>query len=156
MPPLKNVRHEKFCLEIANGCPQMEAAKRAGYASARNKIVSYRLINYPDVQARIKELRDATASVRVISIVQRKERLSDIALATDARYGDAIDAITELNKMDGAYAPEKSETKSESVEVRTIVVRPHPQLGEMYERYGESVRAGQPPPLLGTGDPPPQ
>jgi phage terminase small subunit len=119
MPPLKNGRHERFCLEIAEGCTQTEAARRAGYA-VNSSVVTYRLINYPDVQARIKELREQAASVRVLSIVQGKERLSFIAQAKDARYRDVIDAIAELNKMDGAYATEKSEVKSQQVVVKTI------------------------------------
>jgi phage terminase small subunit len=123
MSPLKNGRHERFCLEIADGGTQTEAARRAGYA-VNNPIVTYRLINYPDVQARIKELREATASIRVLSIIQRKERLSFIAQAKDAKYREAIEAIAELNKMDGAYAPARLETNHQSMAVKKIIYRP--------------------------------
>jgi phage terminase small subunit len=122
MPPLKNGRHERFCLEIVDGCAQTEAARRSGYA-VNNPIVTYRLINYPDVQARIKELREATASIKVLSIIQRKERLSFIAQAKDAKYREAIEAIAELNKMDGAYAPARSETNFQSMAVKKIIYR---------------------------------
>ncbi len=137
MPPLKNGRHERFCLEIVNGCTQTEAARRAGY-SVCNPVVTYRLVNYPDVQSRIKELREATASVRILSAVQRKERLSDIAQAKDAKYRDAIEAIAELNKMDGAYAPARTETINQSTAIKTIIVHQSDDVEDAIKRAYET------------------
>jgi len=59
-----------------------------------------------DVQARLKELRKATADEAIMSVIERKRRLSQIACARyddHDRAGDPITAIHQLNLMDGVY-----------------------------------------------------
>ena len=121
MPPLKNSQHEKLAYEIAMGCNHAEAARRAGYSPRSGKYHVHNILCRPDVAARLEELREITSSERVMSIVERKEELSRIARKVEkSRPKVAIAAIAELNKMDGAYAPEKIETKSEQVIIKTI------------------------------------
>ena len=120
MAPLKNIRHERFCLELAAGCSQAEAVKRAGYAGGSGRYFASRLRRFPDVVARLKELEEATVSESVFTIIRRKEALSEI-IRKEARAHPmaAIAAISELNKMDRAYeAPKEERPPIRIIEVR--------------------------------------
>jgi len=122
MPPLKNVRQERYCLELMTGCSQREAARRAGYVTNCGGGTSTRLARKPAVVARLKELKEAAVSARVMSVIERKERLSQIAReAENIKPADPIAAIAELNKMDGAYAPAKIEAPT--IVIKTIEAR---------------------------------
>jgi len=86
-----------------------QAALAAGY-SARNPknahITAWSLLKRADVQARLEELRKLTADDRIMSIIARKVRLSEIARARyddPDRGGDPIAAIHQLNLMEGIY-----------------------------------------------------
>ena len=118
MPQLKNIRHERFCQEVAAGKSQIEAARAAGYAEISIKTSPYVLIKRPEVIARIKELRDLTFTENIMSIIERKEKLSNIA-RNGGSYS-AIAAIAELNKMDGAYPPTRIESAREEVIVKSL------------------------------------
>jgi phage terminase small subunit len=121
VPPLKNSQHEKLVYEIAMGCSHAEAARRAGYSPKTGKYHVHNILARKDVSARLEELRRITNSERVMSIAERKEELSRIARDVEKRRPQvAISAIAELNKMDGAYAPERFESTSQQVVVKTI------------------------------------
>jgi phage terminase small subunit len=122
MPPLKNVRHEKFCQELASGTSQREAYKKAGFSERSVNSQSSEVASRPDVKTRLKELNELTFSANVMSIIERKERLTSIA-----RNGNnyaAIGAIAELNKMEGTYPPARVETTCQSVAIKRIIVHP--------------------------------
>ncbi len=122
MPPLNNIRHERFCLELMTGCSQREAAMRAGYTPHDGGGFTNRLMKKPDVQTRLKELQTAAASARVMSVVERKERLSEIGREKeDVKPSDAISAIAELNKMESVYTPAKPEAPT--IVIKTIEAR---------------------------------
>ena len=59
MPALKNPRHERFAVELAKGCSQTEAAKRAGYKGSR--FHASRLATKSNIKARVAELEARTA-----------------------------------------------------------------------------------------------
>ena len=120
MGPLKNYKRERFCLELASGLTQTEAARKAGYSTKWSTILRNRLMNYEDIKERLKELREITSNEYVASIMERKETLTGIMRSKIARDRDKIDAIAELNKMDGAYAPTRVETKSEQIQIKAI------------------------------------
>ena len=104
MAPLKNTRRERFCLELAGGCTQSEAVRRAGYSEGSGRQFAARLRGFADVQARLKELQEAAASSSTLSIIQRKAWLSGIAVKeARKRPMAAIGAIAELNRMERAY-----------------------------------------------------
>ena len=106
---LARKRHESFCLHYMSTMNGSQAALAAGY-SARNPknahIIAWTLLKREDVQARLKELRKATADEAIMSVIERKRRLSQIARARyddPDRAGDPITAIHQLNLMDGVY-----------------------------------------------------
>ncbi len=106
---LARKRHESFCLHYMSTMNGSQSALAAGY-SARNPknahIIAWTLLKREDVQARLKELRKATANEAIMSVIERKRRLSQIARASyddPDRAGDPMAAIHQLNLMDGVY-----------------------------------------------------
>jgi phage terminase small subunit len=71
------------------------------------RAVASRLLKSPKICARLRELGEQTTSEAVLTIEQRKEKLSQIAIEASTGekrdYQAAIKAIDALNKMDGAY-----------------------------------------------------
>jgi len=100
-----------------------QSALAAGY-SARNPknahIIAWTLLKREDVQARLKELRKATADEAIMSVVERKRRLSQIARARyddSDRDGDPCRAIEVLNLMEGVYPRRKTGKASSANQV---------------------------------------
>ncbi len=112
MKPLKNARHEKFVLNLVKGMTQTQAAIEAGYTPSRARFTGRDLATNSHIIARREELQESTASKDVLTVTQRKERLSELASENNkGQFGlnrsPNITAIAELNKMEGSYAPEK-------------------------------------------------
>ncbi len=81
MPILKNNRHEKFALALFKGMSQKDAAIEAGYKESRAYETSYRLVRNGQILDRILQLQKQSESDAVMSVTERKERLSEIARA---------------------------------------------------------------------------
>ncbi len=70
-----------------------------------------KLLKKAEIQAYLKELNTPGEVKAIASVMERKERLTEIAMEDiETKYGvnrqPSISAITELNKMDKLYAPE--------------------------------------------------
>lgn len=108
MSELANARHEAFAQGLAEGKKQKEAYT-AAFPRAQhwkdqtiyNKASA--LANQEDVIERVQELQQQATSAAVLTITQRKELLSQIALNIEENTANRIKAIDTLNKMDGAY-----------------------------------------------------
>ncbi len=149
MPPLKNQRQETFCLEYFKSGNAAASAVKAGYSVKAVRQVSSRLLTFANIRARLKELRDKAEKDSIMSVIERKQRLSEIARAkipdfvgedgitvdksspnagavaevttktklyrktgeamniTNFKLHSPVQAINELNKMEGVYAAEK-------------------------------------------------
>jgi len=150
--PLDNSQHERFAQGVFSGLSHTKAAIEAGYSPRTAYSQAGRLMKNVEVLSRIEALHELTAMSKVMSVRERKERLSEIARArltdfvdiesntlnidlkagnsaalqevtvketggnkqtplitttTSVKLHDPVKSITELNKMDGAYAPEK-------------------------------------------------
>ena len=96
---LARKRHESFCLHYMSTMNGSQAALAAGY-SARNPknahIIAWTLLKREDVQARLKELRKATADEAIMTLVQQKIVLSEIGRARLIDYQDEHGAIRPL------------------------------------------------------------
>jgi phage terminase small subunit len=121
MPPLKNGRHEKFCVAKLNGVPSAEAARQAGFSSKCTDIYGFRLLKRPDIQARLAELQEKASSEDVAKVLERKIKLTEIIRDDVTSTRIKIMAIAELNKMEGAYAPTKVETQNQTVAIKEII-----------------------------------
>jgi len=150
-----NQRQELFCRGVIAGKSGTQAAKDAGYSAKTAGRHAVRLTQNDSVKARIAQLNEMAVSAKVMTVLQRKERLSEIAMArlTDfvecgadgswinvglesvssaaiqeitssteydkdgskptviikLKLHPPVQAIAELNKMEGAYAPVKAE-----------------------------------------------
>lgn len=157
MPPLKHPKREKFCLEYFKEGNAAKAATLAGYSVRSIRSIASELLTKPDIQSRLAELQKKAEDDSVMSVLERKQRLSEIgrarmtdfvkcidgvsritadldslnsaaivevttdtvqlgkgenapeAIITKLKLRDPVAAIAELNKMDGAYAPTKTE-----------------------------------------------
>lgn len=116
-------RQENFTLNLFNGMTQRDAWIKAGYSSKYTMAIvdknACEMANSSKIQVRLAELRkDATSGV-VMTVQKRMERLSSIAdeelfgSSGSITRGSNIQAIAELNKMDGSYAPDKLDVSGE-------------------------------------------
>src|SRR5574343_963874 len=97
-----NQRQELFCQGLFSGKTGTQAYIGAGYSPKNAASGAVQLLRNPNVQARIKELNDAAATDKVMSVSERKERLSEIARA---RYSDFVTAGPDGSWID--IGPEK-------------------------------------------------
>jgi len=146
-------KQETFCVEYFKTGNATQSAIKAGYSKRTATVIASQNLNKLNVQARLKGLRDEVDAAAIMTVIERQERLSEIArgrltdfvecgpdgswvniglegcqsaslqavkskteyddngshptVITDIKLHDPIRAIAELNKMDGAYAPEK-------------------------------------------------
>lgn len=102
---LKNARHEKFCQNIANGMVNTDAYIQAGYKAQRRSAAteSGKLLKNPDIEKRIREIRELLVFDSILTRTQALERLTELT-RSDKR---AIAAIQEIARLQGWY-PDKS------------------------------------------------
>lgn len=100
-------KQERFCLNLFEGLSQREAYLKAGYSSnmlpATLDQNACRLAANSNVVARLAELRSKAESDKVMTVTERKERLSEIARAN-------LTDFMELGK-DGSWVNLGPETK---------------------------------------------
>lgn len=104
--PLANSKHEQVALAIFGGATLAEAAAAGGFAGKWPESHACNIAKRPEVRARLEELHKLAANEKIMSVVQRKIRLSEIARAhydDPDRDGDPIRAIAELNHMEQIY-----------------------------------------------------
>lgn len=105
MTPLVNNQWEKFCLAYFEGRNAKNAAIKAGYSVKAARQIASRLLTKADIVVRLQELQGKAASAKIMSVIERKERLTEIAKGEK----ETVRAIAELNKMEGEYAPIRTE-----------------------------------------------
>ena len=96
-------KQEAFCLAYSSHGNATRAYQEA-YGEEDEKAAGAngaRLIGNDRVSQRLEELRQQTASPKILSIIERKELLTKIA--KEAKWCDATRAIDLLNKMDNLY-----------------------------------------------------
>jgi phage terminase small subunit len=101
-----NPRQKKFVKLWMSGIPAGRAYEQAGYEMTGDAadMAASRLIRNDKVAKYIKTMNEKTEKSTILSIAERKELLTRIALANEGeRPSDAIRASAELSKMDGAY-----------------------------------------------------
>ena len=109
-------KQENFALNIYKGMTQREAWTQAGYSTNyAPELVDVHACNLAaldKVKLRLEELRQPTANAAIATVEERRERLSVFVRENiNGQYGvtrhSNIQAVAELNKMGGDYAPEK-------------------------------------------------
>lgn len=101
-----NPRQRKFVKLWLGGMPAGRAYEKAGYNQSGDNadISASQLLRNPKVKEYIDKMNEKTEKSTILSITERKELLTRIAMANEGeRPSDAIRASAELSKMDGAY-----------------------------------------------------
>jgi phage terminase small subunit len=88
LPVKLNKRQEKFVLSIFAGASATQAAIDAGYSPKTAYSIGPRLLKNVEVQARLRELFDEVKDTTVMSVLERKQRLTEIARG---RFSDFVD-----------------------------------------------------------------
>ena len=106
MPILDNPKKEKFVQCLAKGMSQRQSylkaypnSKRWKDATVDNK--ASKLFKEDEVLARFMELQKLAEDDAILTVIQRKIILSDLATDTEGKPNDRIKAIDSLNKMEG-------------------------------------------------------
>ena len=95
---------------MITGKSATESAKIAGYSEKTAYSMGPRLLKSVEVCQRIAELQTAVVTGNIATVSERKEILTEIAKGAHREPMTArerVQAISELNKMEGDYAPEK-------------------------------------------------
>lgn len=126
---LKNIKHERFCVEYVKSANAANSYKKAGYKckdAASYSANARRLLQKDSIQARLAELHEEMASEKIANAAEIQERLTSILRGelqeevvvvegiekgvTEARIvlkrpsnADAIKAGQTLAKMQGAF-----------------------------------------------------
>lgn len=117
MGPLANLKHEKFCQLMASGTIGKQAAYAATYknnSSGASAVSATALLKKPKIRERIAELSEriaAKAETKAAwTAADRLKMLEDIAARCSwFEPKTAVSAVGEANKMQGSYAPNRSE-----------------------------------------------
>jgi len=125
-----NQRQELFCQNIFTGMTATDAAIKAGYSPKFARENCPKLLQNTTIQERLREL-NAPVIARVRATKEAKlEKLEEIyghePLPETITARDRILAISEHNKMEGDYAPEKHAIIQETI-IRFVI-------GKGYER----------------------
>ena len=117
--PLKNFQHERFAMGIVKGLNHTQAAIYAGYKETRAMQTGGELVRYSEIVKRIKQLNELTHTPGIMSVKERKIKLSDIArpCLTDFLTADEEGLHVELGKdMPGRAAIQEVTIRTESNE----------------------------------------
>lgn len=126
--PLVNTRREKFCQELVIGASQSEAARRAGYGAKVIRSAGSSLMTYPDIQKRVAELQAAAVDASIMTVIERKARLSEIGRAKIQDYHNehgALDPFRAGVPNPGAVAEVQQEYDSVGLEAYPTKIKLH-------------------------------
>lgn len=124
MPVLDNPKYEKFAQGLAAGLDLNDAYTQAGYNPSPSN--AHRLKNNEKVKSRVTEIVSNISEKAEWDAAKRLKMLADIAERNhkvDARV--TVSAIAEANKMQGSYAPAKTQIEGNIVtEIKRVIVDP--------------------------------
>lgn len=125
---------------IETGCGS-EAVRRAGYKTANVQSASAsagRMLAIPSIRAAVRERKAVLSESGLLSLQEKQRALCEIAMANQANEPMvAIRAIAELNRMEGHYAPTKTQTTTGQVTfIQQIIEQPEekPVAGETIDQ----------------------
>jgi phage terminase small subunit len=100
-------KQKRFCREyVKNGGNGTQAYKDAGYVVANDTVASVeatKLLANPKVKEELATLMAPQDEEDIMSIKERRQKLTEIATSADSASSDVMKAIDLLNKMDSLY-----------------------------------------------------
>jgi phage terminase small subunit len=113
MPGLKNVRHERFAQEIAQGKSAGEAYRLAGYRAANHsaETAGPRLLKNVQIQQRIVQLQQKVARKAEITLenLLREAAVIQTAATNAKQYAAANSALKLKAELSGHYVQRKED-----------------------------------------------
>ena len=103
------LKQQRFCLEYLNSGNATQAAIKAGYSPKTARSIATENLSKLAIQDQLTELIKITDTPKIMSAIERKERLSELARIGNPRQTNPVEAIKELNRMSGDYPPERSQ-----------------------------------------------
>lgn len=93
------LKHEAFVLALLSGLSAADAARKAGYGrkNINVRILAWELLQREDVQRRLVELSEVATDEAVLSILARRQVLSQIARARLCDYQDKNGRLAPLD-----------------------------------------------------------
>lgn len=116
LPNGLTIRQTKFCQNfIIPPHNATQAAISAGYSPHIAKTIGYRLKTNPKIKEYLKSLQSDLENQMTVSYEWKLDKLKQIVEAfieskenlISSKVNSAIQAISEMNKMQGHYSPEK-------------------------------------------------
>lgn len=108
MPVLRNPKHEAVAQGLFKGLSAVDAYEQAGYKPNRSHAA--RLVAKGNIRDRVAELQERASEKAEWTRAERLAMLHEIALKSQSEDPrTSIAAIAETNKMQGDYAPSKTE-----------------------------------------------
>jgi phage terminase small subunit len=145
--PLKNAKRERFCQEYLIDLNATAAAKRAGYSPKTAKSQASDLLTFPDVQARVAELKAERAERTQITADDVVMELRKLGFASMRRFisidgegqpqinltdtpEDDLDALMEVQTETLVETRGKGESAEQDI-IRKTKIKLHDKLGAL-------------------------
>ena len=93
-------RQQLFCKYVAEGDNPSFAAVKARYSEKGNRSRACRLMKKDEIRAEIRRLQEEIATPRIASVLELKQRLTQIARATIGDYFEVVNG--QLQWIEGA------------------------------------------------------
>ncbi|MFC2044057.1 terminase small subunit [Chloroflexota bacterium] len=124
-------RQKNFCIYVAEGDNPSLAAVKAGYSEKGNRSRACRLMKKDEIRAEIRRLQEEIATPRIASVLEMKQRLTQIIRATIGDYFEVVNGQLQWKEcVDKAMAYSlfniKTKTRTDkagNIISRTISVR---------------------------------
>ena len=123
---LKNKQHELFCLEIASGQNNTQAAINAGYSEKSARKTGNRLRTNADISARIDELMAEITSEKVADAQEVMEYLTSVL------RGESKSSVLARDEIGAERVIEKPPDEKERLKAAEL-------LGKRYGLFKEAV-----------------
>lgn len=123
MPSLRNARHEAFCqsyFQSRNATTSYQEAFPSPKSQRCLESAGARLLSKVEVQARIVELSERTATKAVLTMQRRRELMANITDDDTAEHRDIIAAVMADAKLAGELIDKQAHTVDF---VRPITIR---------------------------------
>lgn len=146
MPVLTNSKHETIAQSLFAGKGIHESAIAAGY-SPKSPAIATRLVKQSQIVERVKELQEQAANAAVMSVRERKAKLSDIARSCWQNKDGVtpvpnISAINVLNKMDNIYKADFQVHDNRSLTINVLDKRTRNHLAGLIEGEYKTLPEG--------------
>lgn len=106
------LKQEAFITEYVKTGSATEAAIKAGYSIHTAGVIGYENLNKPYIRDAIKTVRESMAQDKALSVAERKAILADIAVNGNRKNTNPVEAIKEINRMEGSYPPQQHQIAS--------------------------------------------